>query len=212
MPGVYAVDHFDLAGTIVGALERDAMADPASVVAGDMIIGLPANGFHTNGYSLVRRTLDRDRWSDQVDGAAVSIADAMLAVHPCYLPYVDAIRSSGIAIDAMAHITGGGLLDNVERVLPEHLAARFDRSKWNVPALVAQVVREARLTDDEAHRAFNMGVGLCIIVSAAEASKALSAANDALARDPIEGAAQTNAAIVGEIEPRHQCGPAVIIS
>jgi phosphoribosylformylglycinamidine cyclo-ligase len=212
MPGVYAEDHFDLAGTIVGALEREAMPDSASVVAGDAVIGLPANGFHTNGYSLVRHTLDRSRWSDKVDGSTSTVADAMLAVHPCYLPYIDAIRASGVAIKAMAHITGGGLLDNVERVLPDHLAARFDRSKWTVPALVAQVAREARLTDDEAYRTFNMGVGFCIVVSGGDASKALAAANAALSREPIAGAAQHDAAIVGEIEPRHQCGPAVIIT
>lgn len=211
MPGVYAEDHFDLAGTIVGALERDAMPDATSVVAGDVVIGMPANGFHTNGYSLVRHVLDRSRWGDRVEGSSATIADAMLAVHPCYLPYIDAIRESGVAIKAMAHITGGGLVDNVGRVLPEHLAARFDRSKWTVPALMAQVVREARLSDDEAYRTFNMGVGFCIIVSAADGSKALAAANDALARDPIDGSAQPTAAIVGEIEPRHQCGPAVVI-
>ena len=211
MPGVYAEDHFDLAGTIVGALERDAMPDASAVVAGDLVIGFPANGFHTNGYSLVRQVLDRSRWGNRVEGSSVTIGDAMLAVHPCYLPYADAIRESGVAIKAMAHITGGGLLNNVERVLPEHLAARFDRSKWAVPALMVQVVREARLSDDEAYRTFNMGVGFCVIVSAADGSKALAAADAALLREPIEGSAQPSAAIVGEIEPRHQCGPAVII-
>jgi phosphoribosylformylglycinamidine cyclo-ligase len=212
MPGVYADEHFDLAGTIVGALERGAMPDTTTVVAGDAVIGLPANGFHTNGYSLVRHTLDRSRWNDNVEGSATTIADAMLAVHPCYLPYIDDIRAAGVAIKAMAHITGGGLLDNVERVLPEHLAARFDRSKWSVPALMAQVVKEARLSDEESYRTFNMGIGFCIIVAGGDASKALAAANAALSREPITGAAQPNAAIAGEIEPRHNCGPAVIIT
>lgn len=211
MPGVYAEEHFDLAGTIVGALERDAMPDASSVIAGDLVVGLPANGFHTNGYSLVRRVLDRSRWDEMAAGSNSTIADAMLAVHPCYLPYVDAIRESGVAIKAMAHITGGGLLDNVARVLPEHLAARFDRSTWTVPALMGQVVREARLTDDEAYRTFNMGVGFCIIVAAGDAPKALGAANAAISREPISDAAQASASIVGEIEPRHQCGPAVIV-
>ena len=212
MPGVYAPEHFDLAGTIVGAVERDGMPDATSVVAGDLVIGLPANGFHTNGYSLVRRVVDEPLWGDAVDGApGLSIADALLAVHPCYLPYIDAVRDAGVAVKAMAHITGGGLLDNVARVLPEHLAARFDRAKWRVPPFVAQVVREARLSDDEAYRTFNMGVGFCIIVAPGDATKAASAANEALARKPIAGVAQPSAAIVGEIEPRHQCGPAVII-
>lgn len=209
MPGVYAPGLFDIAGTIVGAVEKDAMLDVSSVAVDDAIVGLPANGFHTNGYSLVRRVLARERWGDRVAGSGSgsgsgtssteTIADALLAVHPCYLPNVDAVQAAGVTIKAMAHITGGGLIENVARVLPDTLAARFDRSKWRVPPIMAQVVREASLGDDEAYRTFNMGIGFCMIVARRDAEKAREAAG-------------AGAAVVGEIEPRHQCGPAVVIS
>jgi len=199
MPGVYAPGLFDIAGTIVGAVERSEMLDTSTVAVGDAIVGLAANGFHTNGYSLVRKVLAQERWGERVAGSTETIADALLAVHPCYLPNIDAVQAGGVAIKAMAHITGGGLMDNVARVLPDTLAARFDRSTWSVPAVMTQVVREAHLGDDEAYRTFNMGIGFCMIVARADAERACKAAG-------------AGAAIVGEIEPRHQCGPAVVIS
>ena len=209
MPGVYSAEHFDIAGTIVGVVERDAMLDASVIVAGDAIVGLPANGFHTNGYSLVRSVLPSSRWTERV--GAVTIADAMLAVHPCYLPYIDALQREGIRIKAMAHITGGGLLDNVARVVPDHLAARFDRSRWAVPPIMAEVVRAARLSDEESYRTFNMGVGFCAIVAHVDAPRALEVARVAIAAAPIENADDAVADLVGEIEPRNPCGPAVII-
>ena len=212
MPGVYEAGTFDIAGTIVGVVERGDMIDASSIAAGDVIIGLPANGFHTNGYSLVRRVLPPQRWTEQVAGASLTVADALLAVHPCYLPYVDAVRGAGVAIKAMAHITGGGLIENVARVLPEHLAARFDRRSWTVPPVEQLVVREARLSDDEAFRTFNMGVGYCIIVAGGDAARALEAAQAALAAHPIADADSARASMAGEVEPRHACGPAVIIA
>ncbi len=210
MPGVYEPGTFDIAGTIVGAVERSEMIDVDSVAAGDRVIGLPGNGFHTNGYSLVRRVLPRERWNERLDGAT-TIADALLAVHPCYVPYIDAVRRAGVAIKAMAHITGGGLIDNVARVLPEHLAARFDRTAWRTPAIVELVVRKAALSDQDAYRTFNMGVGFCLIVAQADAARAVEAAQAALQEHPIEGARDAHAAVIGEIEPRHPCGPAVVV-
>ena len=212
MPGVYSPEHFDIAGTIVGAVERDEMMDATRVSAGDAIIGLPANGLHTNGYSLARRVLAVDRWRDALPGTDGSVGDALLNVHPCYLRHVRAVQAAGVAIHAMAHITGGGLIDNVPRVLPSHLAARFDRSAWVVPPIADLIVREANLGVEEAHRTLNMGVGFCLIVARADAKSALDAANAQLATDPIAGAVNARAAIIGEIEPRHACGPAVVLS
>ena len=210
MPGVYTPPHFDLAGTIVGAVERDALINVLSVHAGDVIIGLPANGLHTNGYSLARATLDQSRWSEPLAaGSGETIGDALLAVHPCYLPYVRAVQRSGGAIKSMAHITGGGLVDNVPRALPDHLAARFDPSSWRIPRITELIVHEAGLSAEEAYRAFNMGIGFCMIVAREDAPGALEAACAALTECPIPGVLQS-AAVVGEIEPRHPCGPSVI--
>lgn len=204
MPGVYEPGLFDVAGTIVGVVERAAMIDTSRVVAGDAILGLPANGFHTNGYSLVRRILPPSRWAERLNGSPATVGDALAAVHPSYLPYIRALARAGIEIKAMAHITGGGLLDNVPRVLPTGLAARFFRSRIAVPPVMALVVRDARLDDETAYRTFNMGVGFCAIVAARDAERAVAAANAALSAQPISGASP-RAVIVGDIEP---CGPA----
>jgi phosphoribosylformylglycinamidine cyclo-ligase len=212
MPGVYVPPHFDLAGTIVGAVERSALLDVQNVVAGDAIIGLPANGLHTNGYSLARATLPADRWRERLDPqTAQTIADALLDVHPSYLPYVRAVQAAGVTIKSMAHITGGGLLDNVPRALPDHLAARFDPQTWSVPLITQLIVRDSRMNSHDAYHTFNMGVGYCLIVASVDAKPALAAARAALAAQPIAGAG-ASAAIVGEVEPRHNCGPSVIIS
>ncbi|HXW77738.1 MAG TPA: AIR synthase-related protein, partial [Candidatus Eremiobacteraceae bacterium] len=178
------------------------MVDTSRVEIGDAIVGLPANGLHTNGYSLARRVLPPQRFGDRLNGE--TIGDALLAVHPCYLPSIDALREAGVTIKAMAHITGGGLIENVPRVLPDHAAARFDRSTWTVPAIEALIVREAGLAGDEPYRVLNMGVGFCIIVRREDARRAV----DAVAH----GQPPLAASIVGDIEPRHSCGPAVIIS
>ncbi len=211
MPGVYTPPHFDLAGTIVGAVERSAMIDVTKVVAGDVILGLPANGLHTNGYSLARATISAGRWEEPITpGGSQTIGDALLAVHPSYLPHVRSIQNAGVVIKSMAHITGGGLVDNLPRALPEHLAARLDSKNWSVPQIAQLVVREAHLSAHEAYRTLNMGVGFCLVVAQADADRALCAARAALAAHPIAGDAQS-AAIVGEVEPRHNCGPSVII-
>jgi phosphoribosylformylglycinamidine cyclo-ligase len=212
MPGVYAETHFDIAGTIVGAVERDKLADPSTVIAGDAIIALPANGLHTNGYSLARSVLQPERWRERMIGSEQTIGDALLAVHPSYLRYVRAVQDAGVIIKAMAHITGGGLIENMPRILPEHLAARFDRSAWSVPAIAALIARSAGLSVEEAHRTLNMGVGFCIVVSAADKNAALAAARGALSEHPVTDASGATASVVGEVEPRHACGPAVIIA
>ncbi|MBC5824374.1 MAG: phosphoribosylformylglycinamidine cyclo-ligase [Candidatus Eremiobacteraeota bacterium] len=211
MPDLYDEKHFEVAGTIVGAVERDAMLKVDAVVAGDCIIGLPANGFHTNGYTLVRKVIAENRYQDIVEGAPASIADALMAVHPSYLSHVRAVQAAGVHVKAMAHITGGGLPANVPRVLPDALGARFDRARWSVPVLMAQVVREAGLTDDEAYRTFNMGVGFCLIVARSDVARALAAARAALSEFPIPGGADLTAAMIGEVEPAHPCGPRTFI-
>lgn len=207
MPGVYMPPNFDLAGTIVGGVERRQMTDPSQVAAGDAIVGLPANGLHTNGYSLARKVLPASRWDERIDGGQ-TIAEALLAVHPCYLPYVRAIQQSGVCVKGMAHVTGGGLLENLPRAFGEHLAARL-RSGWSVPPIEKLLIHEAKMTAEDAHRVLNMGVGFCVIVGPHEEKRALEAAARALLEYPIAGAAPVVQKI-GEIEARHPCGPSVI--
>jgi phosphoribosylformylglycinamidine cyclo-ligase len=196
MPGLYQAEHFDLAGTIVGAVERDQLSDVTRVCAGDTIVGLPANGFHTNGYSLVRRVLPPQRWGERF--GAGTIGDALLTVHPSYLTAIRAARATGAAIKAMAHITGGGLVDNLPRALPAGVAARLYPERWPVPEIMALVVREAKLDRDAAFRTFNMGIGFCAIVAPVHAAAATAAMPGSL--------------VIGEIEPQGPCAPRVIFA
>ncbi len=212
MPDMYQPSHFELAGSIVGVVEADDMLSVHDVALGDVVVGLPANGFHTNGYSLVRKVLPFDRWHDRMEHGETTVDTALLAVHPCYLRYIRAVQSAGVKIKAMAHVTGGGLLDNLPRALPESAAARLDSTRWRVPPLMAQIVQEARLSRDVAYRTFNMGVGFCFVVTPGEADKALRAACTAFERWPLANAPDETAALIGEIEPRHPCGPSVIIA
>ena len=194
MPGLYQSNHFDLAGTIVGAVERAQLVDTSRVKPGDVVIGLPSNGFHTNGYSLVRRVLPPARWSESFGSR--TIADALLAVHPSYLRPIRAAQAAGVTIKAMAHITGGGLPENLPRALPKHTAARLYPQRWRVPEIITLVVRESRLPRDAAFRVFNMGIGFCAIVAADDAAAAIAAMPDSLDIGTIEARADGAPAVV----------------
>jgi phosphoribosylformylglycinamidine cyclo-ligase len=193
MPDMYQPGEYDLAGTIVGMVEEDRVLDGKAIRAGDAIVALASTGLHTNGYSLARRIVF-DRLGLGADspfpGEDASVADVLLRVHKSYLqslyPLIEAGRVRGLA-----HITGGGLVDNVPRILPEGLDARFDRSSWQVPNLFRVLQREGGVEETEMFRAFNMGVGMVAVVAANEA--------DAVVRDLA--AAGEQAWIAGEIVP-----------
>lgn len=167
MPGLYQAGDVDLCGTIVGAVERDKLIDCSRIDAGQRLIGLPSTGLHTNGYSLARKIcferlgLSLDSTPEQLGGS--TLAEALLAKHRSYLtpiaPLVDEKR-----IVAMAHITGGGIPDNLVRVLGSSVDAVVDRAAWQVPGLFQLLVEAGGLGRDEAYRAFNMGVGLILVV------------------------------------------------
>ncbi len=155
MPGVYAPDAVDVAGTIVGMVDRDAVLPRlAEMTEGTPLWGLASSGPHTNGYSLIRHLLEGRQVSD-------AMMDALLEPHRCYLAdLADLVGGPSTDILGLAHITGGGLLDNLGRVLPAGLAARVELNAWEVPALFQQLVSWGQLSLPEAHRAFNMGVGM----------------------------------------------------
>src|SRR5215469_8734821 len=137
MPGLYAPGHFDLAGTIVGSVSVNEVPKPETVEAGDAIIGLPAVGLHTNGYSLARALIPQDEWNKPFDGT--TYADALLAEHPSYYEAVRAIQRVA-TVKTMSHITGGGLLENVPRTLPPHAKAVFEQARWSVPPIERELV------------------------------------------------------------------------
>ena len=170
MPGVYALGDYDVAGFIVGAVDRDSIIDGRSVGEGDAVLALPSSGLHTNGYSLVRhivhsRELD---YGTTLPGTDRPLADLLLEPHRCYL---DAVRDLRARVDvrALAHVTGGGLKENVPRAIPEGLGVDLDRSSWSVPAIFTALQEVGGVHPDEIWRTFNMGVGMVAVVPAEQA-------------------------------------------
>ncbi len=175
MPGFYLDREYDLAGFIVGMVERDRVITGAGITEGDALIGLPSSGLHTNGYSLARRIVFDTLMlgvHDVIPELGGSIGDLLLTPHRSYLrsvlPLVDERRVRGIA-----HITGGGLTDNVPRVLPAGLDARIDRSTWRVPPVFSWLVQRGDVPRDDAWRTFNMGIGLVLVVARDEVDEIL---------------------------------------
>lgn len=197
MPGLYQPGDFDLAGTIVGIVNLSDLPRTDDVRPGDAIVALPAVGLHTNGYSLARNLLPQAEWQQRVpDSERTTFADALLAPHPSYLREVQAIR--GVAkVKAMSHITGGGLLENVPRTLPAGCKAIFEQTRWQVPPLMRELVRRGNLSHEERYRTFNMGIGYTLVVSLADAQRALGAAPGAF--------------VAGWIEARPDGDPAVVV-
>ncbi|MFN2568090.1 MAG: phosphoribosylformylglycinamidine cyclo-ligase [Candidatus Dormibacteria bacterium] len=171
MPGVYGLGDYDIAGFIVGAVERDELIDGSRIEVGDAVLGLPSSGLHTNGYSLVRHiVLEHDLdWSDVLPGTDRDLGTLLLEPHRSYLDAVQQLRSR-VDVRGLAHITGGGLLENIPRVLPGGMGAEIDRSAWTVPDLFAAIESTGGVHAEEMWRTFNMGIGMVVIVPSAEAA------------------------------------------
>ena len=198
MPGMYADGAYDLAGFLVGAVERDRVLDPAAVQAGDALIGLPSNGLHTNGYTLARAICDRAAARDGLDLVELlnaprtelrggSLADALLVVHRCYLDDVRALRKAA-RVRSIAHLTGGGWEGNLPRALPAGLGASVDRAAWTVPPLFRLLADWGGVAAAEAFDTWNMGIGLIAVVAAADERAALRALPDAIGIGTVEPA------------------------
>jgi phosphoribosylformylglycinamidine cyclo-ligase len=184
MPGMYAPKDYDLAGFAVGAVERGQILPRSDVAVGDRLIGLASSGVHSNGYSLVRRLAAAENlaWSASAPfDTARTLAEALLVPTRIYVrPALRAIRASQ-AVKAIAHITGGGLSENLPRVLPAGLAAHIDLAAWKAPAVFGWLARAGRLDDAEMLRTFNCGIGLVLVVAADQAdgvAASLSAAGE----------------------------------
>jgi phosphoribosylformylglycinamidine cyclo-ligase len=181
MPGFYADGEYDLAGFIVGSVARDALIDGRSVAPGDVLIGLPSSGLHTNGYSLARRLVFEDMAlgvHEPLPGLGASVGEALLVPHRTYLPVVRPLLPSRL-IKAMAHITGGGITENLPRSLPEGTRAVVERAAWDVPTIFRVLQRAGSVPDTDMLRTFNMGIGLILIVAARDVERVRTALHDA---------------------------------
>ncbi len=194
MPGMYASADYDLAGFAVGAAERGALLPRADIAAGDVLIGLPSSGVHSNGYSLVRRLVAEAKlaWDAPAPFApGQSLAEALLVPTRIYVqPVLRAIRDTG-AVKGVAHVTGGGLSENLPRILPAQLAAHVDLSAWTAPAVFGWLADAGNLDHAEMLRTFNCGMGLVVIAGKIEAERVLAALR----------AAREAPVVIGEVEP-----------
>lgn len=173
MPGLYHPGEYDLAGTIVGVANRQQLLDGSRVKVGDVLIGFSSNGLHTNGYTLARDVLFKKmklKLSSKPPELPTTLEKELLKIHRCYLPEFEKIMTLGVTkLHAAAHITGGGLIDNLPRILPSHCDAIIDTEAWKIPPIFKILCQGGHIDPLEMYRVFNMGIGMVFVVSAKEA-------------------------------------------
>jgi phosphoribosylformylglycinamidine cyclo-ligase len=187
MPGVYDMEDFDLAGTIVGVVDQPHIINGSTIEAGDVMIGLPSTGLHTNGYSLARKVFE-GRMHERIEGLDGTIGEELLKVHRSYLPVIEPLLATG-DLGGMSHITGGGLMGNTMRIVPNGLALSVDWASWPEPLIFDLIRRAGSVPEEDMRRTFNLGLGLVMIVRKDRVDTLLA---DLKSRDE-------NAYIIGEV-------------
>ena len=164
MPGMYPDHEYDLAGFAVGVVEKDRIIDGQSITEGDSVLGLASSGAHSNGYSLIRKILEENHTDIAASLNGKLLMDVIMEPTRIYVkPLLDLLKH--FPVKGMAHITGGGLVENIPRILPEGLAAVLKRSAWDMPELFGWLQQQGKITDCEMHRVFNCGIGMALIIS-----------------------------------------------
>lgn len=189
MPGMYHHGEYDVAGTIVGVVDRPKMLDGSLVRPGDVLIGLPSNGLHTNGYSLARKVLFGTmglKVTSKLPELRLRLGEELLRVHKNYQPLMASLPTG--MLHAAAHITGGGLVDNLPRVLPKGCQANIRRKAWTVPPLFRIIEAGGRIDADEMYQVFNMGIGMVLIVPKKRAAEAQKLTKGKVIGEIVEGA------------------------
>ena len=200
MPSMYPAGEYDLAGFAVGVVEKSAIIDGSSIAAGDAVLGLASSGAHSNGYSLIRRIIERAQPDLQADFHGRPLADVLLEPTRIYVKPLLALMQS-IKIKGLAHITGGGLVENIPRALPEGVTAVLQKSAWPMPPLFNWLQQHGGVAEAEMHRVFNCGIGMTLIVAEADADAALR----------LLGAAGERVYRIGRIEARAPGQAATIV-
>jgi phosphoribosylformylglycinamidine cyclo-ligase len=175
MPGIYSEGNYDLVGFIVGAVEKKNIIDGSSIVPDDVILGLPSSGLHTNGYSLVRRVFGIDANPSCLNKfypeLGKNLGEELLQVHRCYYPQ---LKPALPLIKGIAHITGGGFIGNIPRVLPQGVAANLHKDSWDIPPIYKLIQEKGAIEESEMYRVFNMGIGMTIVCSPQQVAKIVS--------------------------------------
>ncbi len=174
MPGLYEENEYDISGTIVGLVEKDKIIDGKNVSAGDILIGYKSTGLHTNGYSLARKVLlEKFRLTDKPDLLTNSIGEELLQIHKSYLKLITKLNDD-ISVKAFSHITGGGIIGNTKRVVPDSLQIKIDWASWEKLPIFQLIQEVGKISDDEMRNVFNLGIGLIAIVNKNDVDKTLN--------------------------------------
>jgi phosphoribosylformylglycinamidine cyclo-ligase len=174
MPSFYADGEYDVSGTIVGVVDKNAIVDGKKLVPGDVLIGLPSTGLHTNGYSLARNVLlNQFKVDEYIDELGETIGQALLKVHKSYLHEVQPLLTKSL-IKGISHITGGGIIGNTKRILPEGCQLKINWSSWTVPPIFKLIQKIGNIEDDEMRHVFNMGVGMILVADKSNVDEILS--------------------------------------
>jgi phosphoribosylformylglycinamidine cyclo-ligase len=172
MPDLYAPNHFDLAGTIVGIVKRDEMLDGSKVREGDILLGLASDGLHTNGYSLARKVFEEEIRTGRLAllklANGQSVADALMQPHRCYLPALQSLIGNP-ALHALSHITGSGIEENTRRVIPKDMKLDVNWQSWPRPEIFTMIRERGKVAEDEMRRVFNLGIGVIAILDPSHA-------------------------------------------
>lgn len=180
MPGFYNDGEYDIAGTIVGIVEKDKIINGSRICAGDILIGLPSNGLHTNGYSLARKVLldfKQLKLDKHIDELGTTLGDELLKIHRCYQKEINAIKSKPY-LKGMSHITGGGLEGNTKRIIPKNCSLRIHWENWDQPRIFNLIRESGSISDTEMRKVFNLGVGFIFIVDRKHVDDALATLNE----------------------------------
>jgi phosphoribosylformylglycinamidine cyclo-ligase len=173
MPGVYQKNDYDIAGTIIGAVEKNKIIDKKNVKAGDVLIGLKSNGLHTNGYSLARKVLlKKFSLNKKIDSLGTTLGKELLKVHKSYLKPVQMVTKK-IRVSSISHITGGGIIGNTKRVVPRNMRIKIDWNAWKPQPIFSLIQNLGKISDNEMRRVFNMGIGLIFIVRKQDADSVI---------------------------------------
>lgn len=201
MPGFYATGEYDLAGFAVGVVEKDRIITGSTIAAGDAVLGLASSGAHSNGYSLIHKIIEKSGAVLSSDFHGKSLGEALLAPTRIYVKALQELMQH-LPVKGMAHITGGGLLENIPRILPDNLCAVLQRSAWDMPPLFKWLQAQGNVAEREMQRTFNCGIGMVVVVSpkwAQQAQKLLHASGEQVWR-------------IGEIKERAKGGPQTVVS
>ena len=189
MPGLYPPEEYDLVGAIVGSVDRRHVITGKSIRPGDIMIGIPSSGLHTNGYSLARKVIFEDaglKIDDTFPGSSKSVAGVLLAVHKSYLGPVGKLLKK-VIVRGMAHITGGGIIDNIPRILPRGAGAVVDTTSWKTPRIFEFIRENGRVPGEEMFRVFNMGIGFVVIVREKDVAASIKILEDSRQKPIIIG-------------------------